>query len=587
MHHYIIGDDSRKNDIVFIETPTMEAIRPATGLAYSMLETHGGIRRVEREKKMAAALLLNHVATAHHTPHRNHHRSSKTSSSSGSQFSSVRIITFDSYEAVPDDIWSEIRPNLENGAGTCWIPAARFVRSGIPMSSKWVCVLWYTSHHTMSFLMRSDVAGLRRHVSSTGMTTTSIGYKNSGETESPPSSCNLTSSSSSSSSSSRSAAASGYYSPEEPTPVTLGGGETPPRGEQSIKAAMRTVAARVERLVRICLERASRPPQLDGNQSLQILSTSGHATVDVVYNTATNARYVRKMAFNETEMFYLANEIEMLMALTPHPSIMRLVTFEVIDERTGTLITEEVGTTTLRDAIRSNVTFDSVGVLRSLAAGLAHCHTHGIIHLDVKSANVVLRPGGSEAVLIDFGLASTPDASLKLRAVHGFADGGTPGYTSPQLCAGLSGSRSDDIWAFGIVAAEAFGRVLNPLSDRLAIDHAGFQMAERSRLGELLMIFFATGTPTAAAEESDAAAAAGGGNGSGGRWPQWAVTDVVMPRFDPSVSGIIDYFLAEGASYSSEQHDLIASCLALEPNARVTTANDILKCRAFASRCLF
>lgn len=52
-----------------------------------------------------------------------------------------------------------------------------------------------------------------------------------------------------------------------------------------------------------------------------------------------------------------------------------------------------------------------VGVLRDVLDGLAAVHGAGVLHRDVKPANVVLRRDGS-AVLIDFGLARVVDPDV-------------------------------------------------------------------------------------------------------------------------------------------------------------------------------
>ncbi|MCO4747201.1 MAG: serine/threonine-protein kinase PknK, partial [Proteobacteria bacterium] len=65
------------------------------------------------------------------------------------------------------------------------------------------------------------------------------------------------------------------------------------------------------------------------------------------------------------------------------------------------------------------------GVLREILAALAHAHARGVVHLDLKPANVLL-DGAGHALLADFGIAhAMGDVTLALA-------GGTPQYMAPE-----------------------------------------------------------------------------------------------------------------------------------------------------------
>jgi len=72
-------------------------------------------------------------------------------------------------------------------------------------------------------------------------------------------------------------------------------------------------------------------------------------------------------------------------------------------------------------------------VCRDIAGALHHAHQHGLIHRDVKPANVILRKTG-EPVLIDFGLVKNLDLEQRLSQT-GVAMG-SPGYWSPEQATG-------------------------------------------------------------------------------------------------------------------------------------------------------
>ncbi len=83
-------------------------------------------------------------------------------------------------------------------------------------------------------------------------------------------------------------------------------------------------------------------------------------------------------------------------------------------------------------------------LIRDVALGLEHSHSLGIIHRDVKPANVVLGPKGAP-VLTDFGIVRDLDASAsRLTQTGSFL--GTPGFWPPEQACGkltLVGPTSD------------------------------------------------------------------------------------------------------------------------------------------------
>lgn len=85
-----------------------------------------------------------------------------------------------------------------------------------------------------------------------------------------------------------------------------------------------------------------------------------------------------------------------------------------------------------------------------LADALRTIHEAGVVHRDVKPANVMLLDG--EPVLIDFGIAHASDES---RITHTGLVMGTPGYLSPEIIGGDPVSAATDWWGWGATLAYA------------------------------------------------------------------------------------------------------------------------------------
>ena len=86
---------------------------------------------------------------------------------------------------------------------------------------------------------------------------------------------------------------------------------------------------------------------------------------------------------------------------------------------------------------------------RALADALAYVHARGMVHRDVKPANVLLDESGPR--LVDFGLAQLSDAT-RMTAI-GFTLG-TPAYLAPEQVRGEKVQSAADVYALGLVLLE-------------------------------------------------------------------------------------------------------------------------------------
>ena len=127
---------------------------------------------------------------------------------------------------------------------------------------------------------------------------------------------------------------------------------------------------------------------------------------------------------------------------------------------------------TLRDVLTERGSLpadDVIRIGRELLAGLRVVHERGLVHCDVKAANVML--GSGPAKLIDFGIAQPPHEGLV-----GETSIGTLQAMSPEQLEGEALTPASDLFSLGTVLYEALtGRVAYPGSTPQEVSraHAG------------------------------------------------------------------------------------------------------------------
>jgi tetratricopeptide (TPR) repeat protein len=99
-----------------------------------------------------------------------------------------------------------------------------------------------------------------------------------------------------------------------------------------------------------------------------------------------------------------------------------------------------------------------LNLLRQIVAGLQAAHETGILHRDLKSANIFIVEGcGAQkrAVILDFGLAHQLSTSADTKSLFGTnAIVGTAAYMAPEQLRGQGVSTLSDVYSLGVVAFE-------------------------------------------------------------------------------------------------------------------------------------
>ncbi len=136
-----------------------------------------------------------------------------------------------------------------------------------------------------------------------------------------------------------------------------------------------------------------------------------------------------------------------------HPSIVRIFDVGTDDDELLFTVIELLRGETLHERITREgalAVADVAAIARGVASGLGAAHAHGVIHGDLKPANVFLLEDGDSVVkLLDFGLSKVLGLERLTRTGELI---GTPAYMAPELLTG-KGELDEriDTYAFGVL----------------------------------------------------------------------------------------------------------------------------------------
>jgi len=147
-----------------------------------------------------------------------------------------------------------------------------------------------------------------------------------------------------------------------------------------------------------------------------------------------------------------------------HPAIVRLLELGIEDDGVVFLVTEYVEGETLAERLsrRSLSLPEADALVTALCDGLDAVHQHGVLHGDLKPANVVWPEEGGPR-LVDFG-ASKILGLDRLTATGEVS--GTPAYMAPEVLTGKADvDQRIDVYGLGVVLYEALS-ARKPFHDR-------------------------------------------------------------------------------------------------------------------------
>ena len=152
---------------------------------------------------------------------------------------------------------------------------------------------------------------------------------------------------------------------------------------------------------------------LDRYRHIATLGSGGMATVVLAQDTVLGREVALKQiktGGDERSLSRLRREA-LIGASVSHPNLVSIYDVVTLEDGDQVIVMEYVPGETLRDALFRETRLDPVTALRVLegvSAGLDAIHREGIVHRDVKPANILLGAGDT-VKLADLGVASIPD----------------------------------------------------------------------------------------------------------------------------------------------------------------------------------
>jgi len=203
----------------------------------------------------------------------------------------------------------------------------------------------------------------------------------------------------------------------------------------------------------------------------EITEHLGHGGMAEVYK-AYQAGLDRYVAIKVLHSF-LADEENFLtrfkreakaVAALRHPNIVQVYDFDYDEERgLYYMVMELVEGLNLKERLQKAIASgeqiplpEAARIVAAMADALDYAHRRGMVHRDVKPANIMFNEDG-EVILTDFGIAKMVDMA-GLTASGAMV--GTPAYISPEQGMGQAGDDRSDIYSLGVVLYQLITGVL-------------------------------------------------------------------------------------------------------------------------------
>jgi len=201
------------------------------------------------------------------------------------------------------------------------------------------------------------------------------------------------------------------------------------------------------------------PPSFDRFQVSRILGKGGMGTVYLARDARLDRLVAVKVLHDENlksdERRHRFMREAKSAASIRHPNVATIYEVGESEEGSPFIVMEFCEGETLAQRIRRRPleAAEFLSIARQIASGVAAAHDAGIIHRDLKSANIMIEPTGQVKIL-DFGLAKALTRELTPKSFDTTSSKrlfGTLHYLSPEQARGQAADARSDLFALGIV----------------------------------------------------------------------------------------------------------------------------------------
>ena len=192
----------------------------------------------------------------------------------------------------------------------------------------------------------------------------------------------------------------------------------------------------------------------------QLIEELGRGGMGVVYKAEdTKLKRTVALKFLPPELTHIPDVKDRFMreaqaaAALDHPNICTVYEFDEAEEKTFISMAYVEGQSLRKKLESGRLELDeALRIALQVAEGLQTAHKKGVVHRDIKSANIMVTED-KQAKIMDFGLARVTGTTMMTK--EGMTMG-TIAYMSPEQARGEEVDHRTDIWSLGVVLYEMF-----------------------------------------------------------------------------------------------------------------------------------